>query len=253
MDENDKPLGFFDLPRELRNIVYRECGYYKLREGSPTLFLVEVELTKHCCPDLRYKGIRNRYKATARLISRNVFVVRFGLLKWTSSMGLPATLGQTVLPICPDAKLQHLTLSCSSNPQDMHRTVWLARSLLSQFRSIRTFKMQIQLWMTIPSQTPSGRMGMLHYWSARDSIRNIQIQQGLSFDFEVQLFFRSILMETVGHTWEQETMFYRSHLSDDNTIIYRGVPSDSKYAYRGFELFVHAVNVGDDLQAYLSS
>lgn len=61
MDETDKPLGFFDLSRELRDMIYHECGYYTLREGSPTLNLVEVELTKHCSPDLRL--VSRQFKA----------------------------------------------------------------------------------------------------------------------------------------------------------------------------------------------
>ncbi|KAI7344304.1 hypothetical protein KC320_g8905 [Hortaea werneckii] len=292
MDEIDKPLGFFDLPRELRNIVYRECGYYTLREGSPTLNLVEVELTKHCSPDLRlvcrefkaefeeemsrrdgedslsicllnpperigYKHPTvDLFAATAGLISRNLYAVRLSVPNWTSKMGLSSPLGRTVLPICPDVKLRHLTLACSRNHGDMNRTITLARKLLSQFSSIRKFTMQMQLRLLhIPhiSYSPSSRPGTGYYNQAVDSIRNMKLQQGLNFDFEVQLFFRHVLMETVGHTWELQTMSRWPNLSHENTIIYRAVPSDSKYAFRGFELFVHAVNVGDNLQAYLSS
>ncbi|KAI7508904.1 hypothetical protein KC347_g5743 [Hortaea werneckii] len=292
MDERDKPLGFFDLPRELRNIIYQEFGYFTLQEGSATLNRVEIELTKHCSPDLRLvsRQLKDEFEeamsrrdgedslsicllnpparigwkhptvdtfaATAGLISSKMYAVRVSVTNWTPKTGLSSTLARTVLPICPSVKLRHLTLGCSSNHGDMHRTITLAQKLLSQFSSINTFTMQMHLQLLhYPeiSYSPSSRPGGGYYNQAVDSIRDMRFQQGLEFDFEVQLFFRHALMETVGRTWELQTMHRWPDLANENTIIYRAVPSDSKYAYRGFELFVHAVNVGDNLQAYLST
>lgn len=157
MDEIDKPLGSFDLPRELRDIIYRECGYYTLREGSPTLNLVEVELTKHCAPDLRLvsrqfkaefeeemsrgdgedslsicfmntprKGSpmpRSRtFAAKGRRINHNLFAVCVIRPKDTSYTGLPATFTHTVLFIRPIAQLRCLTLTCSTDRLNIQHT-----------------------------------------------------------------------------------------------------------------------------------
>lgn len=157
MDETDKPLGFFDLPRELRNMIYHECGYYTLREGSPTLNLVEVELTKHCSPDLRlvsrqfkaefeeemsrqdeeaslsicfmntpktacFGTVSDMYAATARRTSQNLFTVCIIRPKGASNTLPPPTFAQTVLSIRPNAQLRQLSLTCSINRANVQDT-----------------------------------------------------------------------------------------------------------------------------------
>ncbi|KAI6830236.1 hypothetical protein KC332_g3332 [Hortaea werneckii] len=291
MDERDKPLGFFDLPRELRNIIYQQCGHYKLREGSPTIDLVEVELTKHCCLDLRlvnwqfksefeeemsrdrrrneeaslsicimntpkapgFRPVSNMFAATARGISHNLFAVSVIRVKRVPNGRPQPTFAQTILSILPSTQLQCLTLTCSIDRPHLQNTVAMAREFLDRFRSISTFRMQIHQWLMPRAYFTPDQGELLVYERVVEYFQDFKLQQGLSFDFEVQPLFRSILMVAVGGSDEVREMFESSEETGENTIIYRGVPSNSKYAYRGFELFVHAVNVGDDLQAYFSS
>lgn len=93
---------------------------------------------------------------------------------------------------------------------------------------------------------------MRFYERVTESIQHFKLKQGLSFEFEVQPLFRSILMAAFKPSDELYEMFERSIDRGENIIIYRGVRSNSKYAYLGFELLVHAIHVGEELQAYLS-
>lgn len=150
MDQSNEPLGFFDLPRELRNIIYGDCGYYTLSEGSPTMDLVGVELTRHCVPNLRLvsrqckaefeeemsrrdeedslsicfmntprKGsstpVSRTFAAKGRRINHNLFGVCVIRPKGTSCTGLPPTFSKTVLLIRPIAQLRRVTLTCSTD------------------------------------------------------------------------------------------------------------------------------------------
>lgn len=93
---------------------------------------------------------------------------------------------------------------------------------------------------------------MRFYERVAENIQDFKLKQGLSFEFEVQPLFRSIFMAAFNPSLELYVMFERAVDEGENIIIYRGVRSNSKYAYLGFELLVHAVHVGEELQAYLS-
>ena len=114
------------------------------------------------------------------------------------------------------------------------------------------FKMQIHQWMMIDAHSrPHGR-DLRFYQRAFESIEHFKLKQGLSFEFEVQPLFRTILMVPLKPSEDLLEMFERAINRGENIIIYRGVRSNSKYAFLGFELLVHAVHVGEELQAYLS-
>ncbi|KAI6844092.1 hypothetical protein KC340_g796 [Hortaea werneckii] len=112
--------------------------------------------------------------------------------------------------------------------------------------------MQIHQWLMIDAYSRPNGGDMRFYERVAEDIQEFKLKQGLSFEFEVQPLFRSMLMAAFRPSLELYVMFERAVDEGENIIIYRGIRSDSKYAYLGFELVVHAVHVGEELQAYLS-
>ncbi|KAI7157710.1 hypothetical protein KC349_g5403 [Hortaea werneckii] len=213
MDETHKLPGFFNLPRELRNVIYRECGHYTLREGCPTLNLVEVELTKHCAPELRlvnrqfkaefeeemsrqdgeaslsicfmntpktacFRTVSDMYAATARRTSQNLFTVCIIRPEGTSNTLPPPTFAQTVLSIRPNAQLRQLSLTCSIDRANVQNTLTFAEKLLSQFSSISTFKMQIHQWLIAPPHSAPDPGDMDYCERVAERIRNFYFNKG---------------------------------------------------------------------------